>query len=215
MRRGVKGRGRQRGQGLVEFALVVPVILLVVTSVAEAGLAYGNLHTLGYATREGARVGSALALGDVTDCTGTDPGDFGDVLDPSGVDRTLVAAVERILSSTSSRIDPAKVQEIRIFKATPSGGETSGFVNTWTYSPAATDVDPGPGGQMIDFTQASRLWPACARVNTGFYPDSIGVTVKYTYDFVTPFPSMLDAMAGGALSLTLQETTVMSLNPSI
>ncbi len=207
MRRGRKRRGRQRGQGLVEFALVVPVLLLVVTSVAEAGLAYGNLHTLGYGSREGARVGSALALGDVTDCTTG--------LDPAGVDPAIVAAVERILSSTSSRIDVSKVQEIRIFKATASGGETPGFVNIWAYSPGAIDVDPGPGAQLIDFTPISTPWPACTRVNGGFNPDSIGVTVKYTYDFVTPFPSMLDALAGGALSLTLQETTVMSLNPSL
>ncbi len=207
MRRGAKRRQRQRGQGLVEFALVVPVILLVVTSVAEAGLAYGNLHTLGYASREGARVGSALALGGVDDCSGGP--------DPSGVDVAVVAAVERILSSTSSRIDLPKVQQIRIFKATASGGETPGTVNIWAYSPGATDVDPGPGAALIDFTPISNPWPACARVNGGFNPDSIGVTVRYTYDFVTPFPSMLDAMAGGGLSLTLQETTVMSLNPSV
>ena len=55
-----------------------------------------------------------------------------------------------------------------------------------------------------------------ARVTTaGSTPDSIGVTVRYRYDFVTPLPSVLDAIAGGALSLTLSETTVMSLNPSI
>jgi hypothetical protein len=39
--------------------------------------------------------------------------------------------------------------------------------------------------------------------------------VVYTYEFVTPLPSVIDSIAGGALSLELTETTVMSLNPSI
>jgi hypothetical protein len=40
------------------------------------------------------------------------------------------------------------------------------------------------------------------------------VTVKYRYDFVTPLPALLDALSGGALSLTLSQTTVMALNPT-
>ena len=58
-------RERQRGQGLVEFTMVVPLMLTVVLAVAELGLAFGDLHTVGYASREGSRVGSALASGGV------------------------------------------------------------------------------------------------------------------------------------------------------
>ncbi len=47
----------------MEFTLVVPVVLLIVVSVAELGLAFGNKHTIGYGSREGARVGAALASG--------------------------------------------------------------------------------------------------------------------------------------------------------
>ncbi|MEA2025780.1 MAG: TadE/TadG family type IV pilus assembly protein, partial [Chloroflexota bacterium] len=106
----MRRRERERGQGLVEFALVVPVILLIVVSVAELGLAFGNVHTIGYGSREGARVGSALATGNVSDCSGGE--------DPAGVDMALVSAVQRILKSPGSGIDVSKVQEIRIFKAT-------------------------------------------------------------------------------------------------
>jgi len=202
-------RERERGQGLVEFALIVPVILLLVVSVAELGLAFGNVHTIGYGSREGARVGSALATGSVADCSGGE--------DPAGVDMALVSAVQRILKSPGSGIDVSKVQEIRIFKATASGAETPGAVNVWTYAgeQAGPEVDPGPGTIFIDFQPpASTAWPACVRNNGAATPDSIGVTVKYTYDFITPLPQMVDAIAGGNLSLALTETTVMSLNPS-
>lgn len=202
--------GRERGQGLVEFTMVVPILLLIVVSVAEIGLAFGNKHTVGYGSREGARVGSALATGDVNDCT------IGD--DPALVDATLVSAVQRILKSPGSGLDIEKVEEIRIFKADADGGETTGLVNVWTYTGAGSgpDVDPGEAYGTIDFSLAgTNAWPACARDNTTTTPDSIGVTVKYRYDFVTPLPSVINAIAGGALSLELNETTVMSLNPSI
>jgi TadE-like protein len=202
-------RERQRGQGLVEFTMVVPVVLLLVVSVAELGLAYGNKHTIGYGSREGARVGSALATGSATDCL-SGP-------DPSLVDATLVSAVQRILKSPGSGIDIDNVEEIRIFKADAAGDETSGFVNVWQYTGAGTgpDVDPGETYGSIDFNLVGpNAWPACARDNSTATPDSIGVTVRYRYDFVTPMPSVINAIAGGALSLELAETTVMSLNPS-
>ena len=205
-----RGRRDHRGQGLVEFTLIVPVVLLVVVSVAELGLAFGNVHTLGYGSREGARVGSALATGLVTNCDGG--------LDPVGVDKTLVSAVQRILKSPGSGLDVSRVQEIRIFKATATGAETPGKVNVWTYAgpQAGPEVDPGPGTIFIDFKPpASTSWPACERDNSASNPDSLGVTVTYRYDFVTPLPAMIDAIAGGGLSLTLSETTVMSLNPSV
>jgi hypothetical protein len=203
-------RDGQRGQGLMEFALVLPVIMLIVVSVAEVGLAFGNLHTIGYGTREGARVGSALALGESSRC-GADK-------DPSGVDAAVVSSVQRILKSPGSGVDISKVQEIRIFKATSSGAEDSGQVNVWTYigDQKGPEVDPGPGSAYIDFSAPAVVaWPACSRVNSGVTPDSIGVTVVYRYDFVTPLASVLDAIAGGDLSLTLSQTTVMSLNPSV
>jgi hypothetical protein len=198
---------RQRGQGLVEFSLILPILLALLVGVAELGLIFGKVSSLGYASREGARVGSALALGDDSLC-GADQ-------DPSDVDASLVAAVQRILKSPDSGIDPAKVQEIRIFKATSSGAETPGRVNIWRYAGpgGGPEVDPGPGQIYIDFAPALVVWPACSRTN-GASPDSIGVTVRYTYDFVTPLPVVLDALSGGALSLTLSETTVMALNPT-
>mgnify|MGYP001812062637 CR=1 FL=1 len=211
MRGPLRGRrDRQRGQGLVEFTLALPIVVLILLSVAELGLAYGNVHTVGYGSREGARVGSALATGGVSDCSGGN--------DPSLVDATLVSAVQRILKSPGSGVDIAQVTEIRIFKADATGGETPGRVNIWHYTgtQSGPEVDPGPGAEHIDFNLISgNAWPACSRDNSAATPDSIGVTVRYRYDFSSPMPAVINAIAGGAVFLTLSETTVMSLNPSI
>jgi hypothetical protein len=179
--------------------------------VAELGFIYGKISSLGYASREAARVGSALARGGVDDCA--DP----TVVDPA-VDAVVVAAAQRILTSPDSGIAMDKVNQIRIFKATPSGAETSGLFNVWTWRDAEVgpDIDPDPLiEERLEFKQVlPEGWPACGRSNSGVPPDSIGVTVTYTYDFVTPFPALINALAGGSLSLDLSETTVMALNPT-
>ena len=202
---------RERGQGLVEFALVLPILVVLIVSVGELGLVFGKLHSLGYASREGARTGAALARG--VGCSPTNPDK-----DPSFVDATLIGAVQRILTSPDSGINLGDVDEIRIFKATTSGAETSNKVNIWTPPGPGPDIDPGDGTIKISFALAKPYpWPACSRVNSGLPADieSIGVTVKYHYDFVTPLPALLNAISGGALSVALSQTTVMALNPTV
>jgi hypothetical protein len=128
-----------------------------------------------------------------------------------------VGAVQRILRSPDSGIKLGNVEQVRIFRADSAGHEIADDVNTWTYlGPGlGPDVDPAAGTERIDFTQASLQWPACSRVNGGpSGPDFLGVTVRYRYDFVTPMGAVVDALAGGNLSVTLNETTVMALNPT-
>ncbi len=51
-------RKQARGQALVEFALVLPVFVLLVFGALEFGRAYYDMHLLTSAAREGARTGS-------------------------------------------------------------------------------------------------------------------------------------------------------------
>lgn len=50
------GARRARGQTLVEFALVVPIFLLIVLGLFDVGRAVFNYNTVANAAREGARV---------------------------------------------------------------------------------------------------------------------------------------------------------------
>lgn len=51
-------RAVQRGQALVEFALVLPLVLLLVVAIADFGIAYQRSVQLTNGVREGARYGS-------------------------------------------------------------------------------------------------------------------------------------------------------------
>ena len=49
-------RRRERGQGLMEFALVIPIFLLIVVALFDLGRAVFAYNTLTNAAREGARI---------------------------------------------------------------------------------------------------------------------------------------------------------------
>lgn len=209
-----RGDQAERGQGLVEFALILPILTILVVAVAELGWIYMNINSLGYGSRQGARVGAALAQGDESLCPLDLQGD------PTGVDVAVIGAIQRVLKTPDAGIDLDRITDVRIFKATSSGAETPGAVNVWTHlgPGAGPEVEPGPPPVHLDFSPSGgTAWYACERINEGDPADieSIGVTVNYEYEFLTPFGQVLDAISGGALSVTLSETTVMALNPTL
>ena len=55
-----KMRG-QRGQTMVEFAIVLPIFLMLLLGIAQGGIAFNNYVQLTDATRAGARYGAPLA----------------------------------------------------------------------------------------------------------------------------------------------------------
>lgn len=188
-----RSRQRERGQSLVEFAVALPVFMLLLFGMLEFGLAFNQHLTLEYATREGARVGSALAdLGGVSPCA-------------TRVDREVVAAVQRVLESGGSAVAPAKITRIRIFRADSQGRPISGDINVW--GPGSSTGD----GISLKFKETGNTWGACGRDN-GASPDSIGVSLDYTYDLATPL-GVLMRMGPGA-TFPMYDQTVMALNPT-
>jgi hypothetical protein len=191
-------RRGERGQGLVEFALIVPLFTMLLLGLLEFGLMFDHHLTLEYGTREGARTGAALANGSKL---GAACGD---------VDKYVIEAVERVLGSPGSPIgNLADVTQIRIYKATTSGGE-AGPVNVW---------EPGTtSGWDINYryvAEKSSYWNPCTRSNKTSSPDSIGIALTYTYRAATPLAGVLQFFGGGGwATLTISDRTVMALNPT-
>jgi hypothetical protein len=173
----------------------------------EFGLAFNHHLTLGYASREGARTGSALANGGASSCSGGN--------DPAGVDQQIVAAVQRILTSPGSDVVMSDISQIRIFKANSAGQQIGSNVNVWTYTPGSgPDIDDSGVVEKLDFTEQSVGWPVCSRNNT--IPDSIGVLIVYDYTLATPLATFVNGFMGGsqATSISMDDQTVMALNPT-
>lgn len=197
-------RQRTEGQGLIEFALIVPVFMLLLLGLLEFGFVFDHTMTLSYATREGARSGAAFAAGNTTSmvCNST-----------VDVDKNIIAAVQRVLEAPGSQVDVARVSRIRIFKANATGGDT-GQGNNWV---------PGTGpvvdGQSLHFnTSGPQTWNACTRVNAWIGntpPESLGVSITYSYEFQTPLAAVFGFFGStGSGDLPITDKTIMALNPT-
>jgi Flp pilus assembly protein TadG len=196
---------RQDGQSLVEFALILPVILMLLLGLIEFGFVFAHDQGLEYATREGARTASALANGQ-NGQNGTPP-----ATTCTTIDDQVIAAVQRVITGSGSLLVLANVSQIQIYKwddttggpATPSAS----YVNVWTPVSSGGDV---VDGTPLKFKWTSGSWDACTRRN-GLTPDSVAVGITYSYTFATGLGSLLGL--AGVPSLPMTDATVMVLNP--
>lgn len=181
--------------------------MVVLFGMLEFGLAFSHHLTLEYATREGARVGAALADG--TNEVPCDPSQ------PENVDDIVVAAVQRVITSPGSQVPPSQVTEIRIYKADVLGNETPGTINTWVPALAAdgiTGTGPMVDGARLKFDRSGGTsWDPCSRINVLPNTESIGVKVIYEYRAITPLGTFLGLVGAGTLQIT--DRTTMALEP--
>jgi hypothetical protein len=189
---------RQRGQGLVEISLVLPVFLLLLLAMLEFGFVFDHNLSLSYASREGARVGAALVNGGgPLGCGGSNSPNA------ANVDPAIITAVDRVLNSPGSLIDRSAVSEIRIYRANSSGNQIGASANTWVYSSGSNAFVP----------TGTQNWAACSRTFAGT-PDSIGVQIIYSYSMRTPLQAILSFFGGGGTaSIPMRDRTVMAMNP--
>ncbi|MFH1681699.1 MAG: TadE family protein [Candidatus Eisenbacteria bacterium] len=112
----LRGR-RRRGQAVIEFALVLPILLLVLLGITEFGRAFWTLNVLTQAAREGARlaaVGGNLEavetrVEEVLDASRIEPVEGGITLDgpdPSDPDQRVTVSVTSNFNVLSRSILP-------------------------------------------------------------------------------------------------------------
>lgn len=193
--------GHERGQSLVELAISLPVVLLLLLGMLEFGFAFSHHLVLEYATREGARVGAALA-------NGTD-----EVVCGPALDEYVIAAVQRVLTP-GGQIPIPQVNSIYIYKADANGNMGSG--NKWVPSVDASGNGTGPvvEGQNLKFARSGGTnWNPCSRTNTSGNTNSIGVSIAYDYLYITPLGNLM-GVAGTPDTLRISDRTIMALNPS-
>lgn len=180
--------------------MVLPVVMLFLLGMLEFGFAFDHAIGLGYSTREGARAGSAMGEGSAS-------------IPCAEVDDYIIAAVQRVLTAPGSQVAISRVEEVTIYDAdATTGTPISGRVNVWNYTASPTkSVD----GVPLNFNETSVGYSACTTGNrdSGFPADSIGVGIRYRYDFVTPLGAMFNIFGPGVSTLTMSDRTVMAINP--
>jgi hypothetical protein len=210
----LRRRPRERGQAVVEFALILPVILFLMLGMTEMGFAISHNTSLITATREGARVGAELRDG-FNQCT------LVDSVTSQGVDLQIIAATEGVIASPGSPVSLAQVQKIELIELDENGTPT-GKENVWVSSVTGNiptgPVIPGTSQKLYFAPQGGGIggnWPAYTRCGSA-PAHSIQVKVTYVYKFITPLGSLITALHGTLFNnskITMTDQTSMALEP--
>jgi len=207
-------RRSQRGQSMAEFAMILPVIMVLLLGMIEMGFAINHNTSIVTATRQGARVGAELVNGSaIRHC--------GDSTYSATVDPQIIAAVEGVLTSPGSPVAVSQVTQVVIFEVADDGTAlhnmtATGHKNIWVSS---VDLAGSPNGTLLPGSTTQHMYFTPS--GTASYPASgrcgsapaygIGVSITYTYKFITPLGSIATLLGAGKIQMSDQ--TIMALEP--
>ena len=155
-------RRREDGAAAVEFALVLPILVLLVFGIIEFGMTFRDTLTIASTTRSGARTASALSR------------------DPQ-FNTATVAAVTQAVGSLPS----TSIQQLWIYKADPNGSGLpvgqSGFssgcssCSIWNWNSTTN--------QFV--LSGTSVWDPATQDACAGTSDSVGIYLKVNHQFVT------------------------------
>ncbi len=168
-------RDPERGQSLVEFALVFPIFILLFIGLIEFAVLFSVILNVNYASRD-----AALLAAEVGDAVG------GDCVILNTLDTALEGATSR-----------AEIEEVRIYWADKDGVELA--ANVYTRGGIGTSCTFADGTTIsVPYTATALNYPAAQRcsVLSGCgvsHPglDNIGVAIVFHHEWLTPLPNLV------------------------
>jgi Flp pilus assembly protein TadG len=191
-------RRSNKGQSLVEFALVIPIFFTLLVGVIEFSLALNAVLAVNFASRDATLIASEAGNSVGADCA--------------------------ILRTVQDRIDaPAdddRIIDVKIFRANTVGQAVPvGSPAQNTYARGGSMVCPynGNAAATIAFhLVGSAGYPEISRCNTlagcggGRTLDHIGVEIRYTYSWHTPLSYVVGLSGSG---YTIDKSNAMRMEP--
>ena len=203
---------RARGQALVEFALVIPIFLVMLMALIEFTFLMNGQLSISFATRDASLVGAEAGNGVGADCV-------------------ILKQVQNDVAPPANR---ANITKVLIYRTNDTGQpmDTSGAVTTFGSATQAVNVYI-PGSTKCDYPDGTSLtvpfviqggienYPGSARCNAirgtaqgcqAGHPglDSIGVQVTYHDSWKTPLSTFIGLSGSG---WTLVQSNQMRMEP--
>ena len=212
--RQVAGRrwaGRTSGQSLVEFALVIPIFLVLLLALIEFGFMFNAVLTANYATRDASLIGSEAGSSEGADCV----------------------ILSKVLEDFKAPVDANNLTQIIIYRAKTSGDPYNGTYansgNVWVRS-GTTDCSAYGKSANMPYTLTTTNYPegtpatsdgsggrcnflnGCPN-NTLRTRDAIGVQVTYSYTWHTPLGNFPFGWGGNSGGITIVRSNEMRMEP--
>ncbi|HEY7590572.1 MAG TPA: TadE/TadG family type IV pilus assembly protein [Candidatus Limnocylindrales bacterium] len=188
-------RTREGGQSLVEFALVIPLFLVVFVGLIEFALVLNAVMSINYASREASLIGAEAGNNANADCM-------------------ILEAVDTAVGAPASRTE---ITRVRIYQANRVGTPIAGRVNTYNRGGETSCDLPDGTVVRVPYTRVGVAgYPATSRCNvlagcgTTTTVDQIGVEVTYVYEWRTPLHTLLNLSGTGYI---LTKSNAMRMEP--
>jgi Flp pilus assembly protein TadG len=206
--RGRVTRRRAKGQALVEFALVVPLFLMVLLAMIEFAFIFNSLLTANYATRDASLIAAEAGSSEGADCV----------------------ILAKLLEDMRPPVAGEDIQQIIIYRARSAGDPYNGTFansgNVWVRS-GTTDCSPYGKSATMPYTLQTANYAEgapdmtdgtggrCAFLagcpNATLRPrDAVGVQVTYDYHWHTPLGNFLPFANG---PFTIVRANEMRMEP--
>ncbi len=201
-------RRRQRGQTLVEFALILPIFLVLLLAVIEFAFVFNAVLSSAYATRDSSLIAAEAGSNPGADCV----------------------TIAKVLADMQPPVDSSQITQIIIYRANTSGGPVGGSYtaagNVWNRT-GSTNCSAYGGSASLPFTLVTANYPEglpnlvtgaggrCAYLNgcpnnSLRTRDTVGVMVSYTYAWHTPLRNFLIVSGNG---MTVTRSNEMRMEP--
>jgi Flp pilus assembly protein TadG len=184
----------QRGQTLVEFALIFPLFWTLVLGIIDFGFAFNAILSVDFASRHASLLASEAG-------------------DLASADCVILQGLDAQFMSPA---DPTRIVTVDIFQADHNGAQIGSARSTYTRGGSTTCTYPDGTSVTVPYGRTANGYPPTSRCNwlagcgTG-HPelDTIGVRVTYAHHWVTP----LHAFLGGGSVLSVERSNAMRMEP--
>jgi Flp pilus assembly protein TadG len=177
-----------RGQAFIEFALLLPIIMLIVVGLMEFSMFMNARNAVEFAARDGSVLGAEGGNTPGTDCV---------ILDK--VERDIVAPATNI-----------RIQTVNIFWSDRNGDQIGANTNTYTRTGSITCNYGGGASLTVPYTLTTGSYLEGARCDVlagcgGSHPglDTIGVRVTYQHHWITTIAQN----TGGTITFSVGSAT--------
>jgi Flp pilus assembly protein TadG len=196
--------GQESGQALVEFALIVPIMLIMLMALIEFSLAFNADLGINRASQD------AVAVASVAGNT-------------AGSDCMILNSIENDVQAPN---DKSRIVEVEIQWTTPTGNTIKAYQQ---YSRSgSTTCDTGLGTLTVPYTATVTGYPIAQRCNvvagclgltaTHTTVDTVAVKIRYTYIYQTPMGSLLKLISPATstpTSWTFTKRNLSRLEPTL
>ena len=200
-----KRGSEQSGQTLVEFALVIPFVMLLFMALVELALAFNAFIAINRASQNGGHLAAIMTNQVGSDCLILQEIEA-DVDTPNKRSNIVNVVVERTALAGNYSYQNQHYDRVGQMTCTlPNGSDID---VPYTLRPPTVDEPAYPEDERCPVLKGC---PDLGRSTV----DNIGVKVRYRHDWVTPLAVTLDILPGGRNGWVFTQRNIFRMEPTL